>query len=159
MGVLFVLQRKALFHYCEFVGSLYPPYRAVEMETKVIANSAASTKSELSLTSRLSTFYSCKTKGVVNEINFKWTIERSAFFGDFGIWETLKSPEFSDCKYFLTFDMTSFGSDVSICLHRDSNSAQYPLRVEIAVFNEKSEEIFKQSTNAIRKGVAVGSIL
>jgi hypothetical protein len=55
---------------------------------------------------------------------------------------------------------TSSGPDVTICLHRDSNNTQYPLRVEIAVFNEKCKDFFKQlSTNAIRKGAVVGSIL
>ncbi|EFX73056.1 hypothetical protein DAPPUDRAFT_110141 [Daphnia pulex] len=125
------------------------------METQVIANSAPSTKSELPAISS----YCCQTKGVVNEINFKWTIERSAFFGDLGIWETLKSPEFSDNKFFLTLDMTSSGSHAIVYLYRHSNSSNYPIRVEFAIFNEKYEAIHeKTATTGISKGT-VGSHL
>jgi speckle-type POZ protein len=120
------------------------------METQVIANSAPSTKSELSAISS----YCCQTKGVVNEINFEWTIERSAFFGDLGIWETLKSAEFSDSKFFLTLD-TTYDCIVRIYLDRHSNSSNYPIRVEFAIFNEKDEEICeKTATTGISKGIA-----
>jgi speckle-type POZ protein len=127
------------------------------METQVIANSAPSTKSELPAISS----YCCQTKGVVNEINFEWTIERSAFFGDLGIWETLKSAEFSDSKFFLTLDMMTHA--VSIYLDRHSNSSNYPIRVEFAIFKEKYEAISlaiseKTATIGISKG-AVRSLL
>jgi speckle-type POZ protein len=120
------------------------------METQVIANSAPSTKSELPAISS----YCCQTKGVVNEINFKWTIERSAFFGDLGIWETLKSAEFSDSNFFLTLD-TTYDCIVRIYLDRHSNRSNYPIRVEFAISNEKDEEIGeKTATTGISKGIA-----
>jgi speckle-type POZ protein len=74
-----------------------------------------------------------------------------------GIWETLKSPEFSDNKFFLTLDMTSSGSHAIVYLYRHSNSSNYPIRVEFAIFNEKYEAI-QEKTTGISKGT-VGSHL
>jgi speckle-type POZ protein len=77
---------------------------AVKMESQEFANSARSTKTELMpAISSTSASYNCHTEGVINDINFKWTIERLAFLGKLGIWEPLTSTEFSDEKFKLEF--------------------------------------------------------
>jgi speckle-type POZ protein len=114
------------------------------METQAIANSAPSTQSnQTPAISSISTSYLCQTEGVVNEIDFKWTIERLAFFGSFGMcWESLTSPEFSDGKFKLELDPS--GDYLSIKLIH-SNILRYPITVEITFCDENCKSIFRNT--------------
>jgi speckle-type POZ protein len=113
----------------------------VKMETQEIANSVPSTKTELMpAISSASASYSCQTEGVINKIDFKWTIERLAFFGNKGIWETLTSTEFSDDKFKL--EIVKY-SDKELVINLIHSNLISPIGVEITVGNEKCENIFK----------------
>jgi speckle-type POZ protein len=115
------------------------------METQEIANSAPSTETELmpAISSALAS-YSCQTEGVVNEIDFKWTIERWtferwSFLSKFGIWDPLTSTEFSDHKFKL--EIVKHGKHLMI--HLIHSNLSCPIEVEFAVCNEKCDRIFK----------------
>jgi len=46
------------------------------------------------------TSYWCQMKGTLREIDFKWTIERLAFFiNDVGVWEPLTSTKFGQSRF------------------------------------------------------------
>ncbi|XP_046646399.1 TD and POZ domain-containing protein 4-like [Daphnia pulicaria] len=114
------------------------------METQVIANSAPSTKSELPAISS----YCCQTKGVINEIDFEWTVERLSFFGSLGIdWERLISGEFSDGSI-LKLDLYPSGDYLEIRLLNLSINMKYPMAVDITVCDENCKTIF-QNTSGI----------
>jgi speckle-type POZ protein len=113
----------------------------VKMATQEIANSAPSTETELMpAISSASASYSCHTEGVVNEIDFKWTIERLAFLSKFGIWEPLTSTEFSDHKFKL--EIVEY-DDNDLMIHLIHSNLSCPIEVEIDVCNEKCDTIFK----------------
>jgi speckle-type POZ protein len=120
------------------------------METQGIANSAPSTQSKQTSTiSSVSTSYFCETEGVFNEINFKWTIGRLAFFGSLGMgpWERLISGEFSDGSK-LKLDLYPSGDYLEIRLLNLSSNMKHPLEVDITVCDENCKTIF-QSTSGI----------
>jgi speckle-type POZ protein len=113
------------------------------METQRIAISAPSTETELMpAISSASASYYCETDGVINEIDFKWTIERLAFFGKKGTWETLTSTEFSDHKFKL--EIVKY-INTGIVIHLIHSNLCIPIEVEIAVCNEKGETMFKDT--------------
>jgi speckle-type POZ protein len=121
------------------------------METQGIANPAPSTQSKQTPTiSSVSTSYSCQTECVFNEINFKWTVERLAFFGSLGMgpWERLISGEFSDGKFKLELDPS--GDYLEIRLLNLSSNMKYPMAVDITVCDENCKTIF-QNTSGILK--------
>ena len=48
----------------------------------------------------LPTSYWCQMKGTLKEIDFKWTIERLAFFINYvGVWEPLTSTKFGQSRF------------------------------------------------------------
>ncbi len=72
------------------------------METQEISNFVTATASSMPMPVSMPAISSASasySEGVINKIDFKWTIERLAFFGNKGIWETLTSTEFSDHKF------------------------------------------------------------
>jgi speckle-type POZ protein len=111
------------------------------MEAQENDNSVPLTETELMpAISSASASYSCQTEGVINEIDFKWTIERLAFFGNKGIWETLTSTEFSDYKFKLEIVQDDHSHLVTNLI---LSNLRCPIGVEIAVCNEKGDTIFK----------------
>jgi speckle-type POZ protein len=126
------------------------------METQDIANnSAPSTQSEQTPPiSSVSTTYLCQTEGVINEIDFKWTIERLAFFGNLIAmgWERLTSGEFSDSK--LKLDLNPSSEYLDFRLFHSSINLNYPIVVEITVCDEDCKTIFQKTS-----GILVHSIV
>jgi speckle-type POZ protein len=93
--------------------------------------------------SSASASYSCQTEDVIiNEIDFKWTIERLASLGGLEIWEPLTSTEFSDHKFKLKI-VEFLGS--SLVIRLIYSNLIYPIGVEITVGNEKCENIFQKN--------------
>jgi speckle-type POZ protein len=115
---------------------------AVEMETQEIDNSARSTTELMPAISSASVSYSCETEGMINEIDFKWTIERLAFLGNKGIWETLTSTEFSDHKFKLEIVQLH---QSHLMIRLILSNLRCPIEVEIAVCNEKGQKIFEDN--------------
>jgi speckle-type POZ protein len=126
------------------------------METQEISNNSAPlTQSEQTPTiSSVSTTYLCQTEGVVNEIDFKWKIERLAFFGNLiGMgWERLISGEFSDSK--LKLDLNPSSEYLDFRLFHSSINLNYPIVVEITVCDENCKTIFQKTS-----GILVHSIV
>jgi speckle-type POZ protein len=118
------------------------------METQEIANSAPSTETELMpAISSASASYYCHTEGVVNEIDFKWTIERLAFLGNLEIWEPLTSTEFSDHKFKLEIVMYDVNH---LVIRLILSNLSFLIGVEkITVCNEKCENIFQRNKMVI----------
>jgi speckle-type POZ protein len=115
------------------------------LETQEIANSAPLTKTELMpAISSASASYSCQTEGVINKIDFKWTIERLAFLGNKGIWKTLTSTEFPDGKFKL--EIVEY-TDKELVIRLIHSNLISPIGVEMTVGNEKYEIFFKTKLN------------
>jgi hypothetical protein len=116
------------------------------METQVIANAALSTKTDLPAISLASTSFWCQTKAAVEEFDFEWTIERLAFFDEGGIWEPLTSADFSNNhKLSLNLDPHS-QQNVEIKLNFQGSTTS-PIKVKLAISNEKCKAIFQNTTS------------
>jgi speckle-type POZ protein len=91
--------------------------------------------------------YSCLSKAEI-EVDFKWTIERLAFFAESNIVESFTSTEFEN-KYSLKLEFHQ-DSWVDIYFHSSKiTKLKYPIQIEIDIFNDKSE-IFFQHTQCIK---------
>jgi speckle-type POZ protein len=93
------------------------------------------------------TSYWCQSKGVVNEVDFEWTIERLAFLDDVKKWEPLISSEFSESRFRLQLSVVQYNAYtyVHIDLLR-STGFEYSSRVEIAIFNDKCKQITQKTS-------------
>jgi hypothetical protein len=85
---------------------------------------------------------------MVNEIDFKWTVERLSFFGSLGIdWERLISSEFSDGSK-LKLDLYPSGDYLEIRLLNlpSISKMKYPMAVDITVCDENCKTIFQNTS-------------
>jgi speckle-type POZ protein len=115
------------------------------MAQQVIANTTLSTKTDLPAISLASTSFWCQTKATVEEIDFEWTIERLAFIDEGGKWEPLTSAEFSN-NYQLSINLDPHSQNVEIKLNF-LGSTTSPIKVELAISNEKCKAIFQNTTS------------
>jgi speckle-type POZ protein len=114
------------------------------MAQQVITNAALSTKTDLPpAISLASSSFWCQTKATVEEFDLEWTIERLTFLDNVGLWEPL-SAEFSN-KSKLSINFVLRNSMVEIKLH-DASCLASPIRVELAISNEKCKTIFQETT-------------
>ncbi len=89
----------------------------------------------------------CRTKGELSEVDFEWTIERSAFFNEVGIWEPLKSTDFGiKHKFWLSLGVAVYNNlNIGIKLFCSTSFFAFPIRVAIVISNEKCEKIFQKT--------------
>jgi speckle-type POZ protein len=104
------------------------------MASKQQVVTGSSTKSEIvPQVSIVPTSYWCLSKAEI-DVDFKWTIERLAFFAESEAVDSFTSNEF-ESKYSLKLDFDK----TYVTIYFLSSKLQYPLRVEITIFNGKSE--------------------